>query len=258
MKPTDTENSSSLMELTYQGRKVRVVIIDGQPWWVAKDVCEALGHSNNRAALERLDDDEKGVSTVYTPGGPQKMAVVNEAGLYRLIFTSRVEQAEQFKRWTYHEVLPSIRKTGEYKTSERRQQDEIAQKRIMIMELNAKTRQAKLLLDMTYRFKDRLSDVAIESLLAFSANLLAGREMLPLPTTERLYTATEIAEELGVSANAVGRAANALGLKTDEFGKFVLDKSPYSNKQVEAFRYNERGREMLTKHFMGNRIDLEE
>ena len=163
------------------------------------------------------------------------MTIINEAGLYSLILGSRKPEAKAFKRWVTHEVLPSIRKTGKYETPTRKQQDEAAQKRLAVMELNAKIRQAKLIFDVTQKFKDRLSDIAIQSMLAVGANLLTGKEVLPLPTTERLYTATEIAEELGVSANAVCRAANQLGLKTDEFGTFVLDKSPYPTSRSKRF-----------------------
>jgi len=71
----------------YNGIQVRTEIKDGEPWFVAKDVCDVLEHTNSRMALERLDEDEKGVSLIYTPGGPQEMAIVNEAGLYSLIQT---------------------------------------------------------------------------------------------------------------------------------------------------------------------------
>lgn len=244
-----------LMQFTFDQHAIRVVMQNGEPWWVAKDVCDALGHSNSRVSLDRLDADEKGVSTVYTPGGPQQMAVINEAGLYRLIFTSRVEAAERFKRWLAHDVLPTIRRTGEYKTKERKQKDEASERRLAIMELNAKTRQAKLIFDVTQRFRDRLSDIAIESLLAVGANVLTGKDLLPLPTSERLYSATEIGTELGISANKVGRIANQLGLKTEEYGVHVLDKSPYSSKQVDSFRYNERGRQRILE-FYQNAIAL--
>ncbi|MCL6594568.1 MAG: hypothetical protein K6T31_11370 [Alicyclobacillus sp.] len=80
------------------------------------------------------------------------------------------------------------------------------------------------------------------------AKVLTGQELLPLPTTERLYTASEIGAELGISANKVGRIANHLGLKTEEYGVYVLDKSPYCDKQVEAFRYNERGRARIIEY----------
>jgi len=96
---------------------VRIVDQNGEPWWVAKDVCEVLAIANSRDALNRLDDDEKGVVITDTLGGPQEMAIINEAGLYSLILTSRKPEAKEFKRWVTHEVLPSIRKTGGYQAA---------------------------------------------------------------------------------------------------------------------------------------------
>lgn len=98
----------------YEDHQVRTVIKDGEPWFVAKDVCEILGLTDVSKSLERLDEDEKGTNIIRTHGGPQQMSVVNEYGLYRLIFTSRKEEAEKFKRWLAHDVLPTIRKTGGY------------------------------------------------------------------------------------------------------------------------------------------------
>jgi prophage antirepressor-like protein len=98
----------------YQGSQVRTVIKNGESWFVAKDVCDILKHSNSRVAVDRLDEDEKGVSKVYTPGGIQDMTVVNEAGLYSLVLTSNLPEAKAFKRWITHEVIPQIRKTGSY------------------------------------------------------------------------------------------------------------------------------------------------
>ena len=94
--------------------KVRVVMIEGQPWFVAKDICKSLEIKNSRDVLNRLDDDEKGVVLTDTPGGQQNMSAVNEYGLYNLILGSRKPEAKQFKRWITHEVLPEIRKTGFY------------------------------------------------------------------------------------------------------------------------------------------------
>ncbi len=87
---------------------------DGNAWFVASDVCRALDLSNPRSSLALLDDDEKGVHTVDTLGGKQAMATVNEPGLYSLILRSRKPEAKKFKRWITHEVIPSIRKTGQY------------------------------------------------------------------------------------------------------------------------------------------------
>ncbi len=87
---------------------------DGSFWFVAKDVCTALGHTNSRMALGRLDDDEKGVSNVYTPGGVQQGAIISESGLFSLILTSTVPGAKAFKKWVTSEVLPSLRRHGVY------------------------------------------------------------------------------------------------------------------------------------------------
>lgn len=87
---------------------------DGEPMFVAKDVCAALGLGNSRQALSRLDDDEKGVISTDTPGGEQQMQAVNEAGLYVLVLSSRKPEARAFKRWVTHEVLPALRRDGGY------------------------------------------------------------------------------------------------------------------------------------------------
>ena len=96
--------------------QVRSTLIDGEPWFIAADVCKALDIGNSRMALSRLEEDEKGVSSIDTLGGTQKMQRINEAGLYSLILTSRKPEAKAFKRWITHEVIPSIRKHGAYIT----------------------------------------------------------------------------------------------------------------------------------------------
>jgi len=107
----------NIQTLQYESAPLRVVMIDGEPHWIAADVCHVLEIGNNREALARLDDDEKGVILTDTPGGPQNMATVAEAGLYSLILGSRKPQAKAFKRWVTHEVLPQIRATGSYRKS---------------------------------------------------------------------------------------------------------------------------------------------
>ncbi|WP_405012294.1 Bro-N domain-containing protein [Kitasatospora sp. NBC_01539] len=108
----------------FHGREVRVITRDGEPWWVAADVCAVLEIANPRDALRKvLDDDERGVATVYTPGGDQQVSVINEPGLYSLVLRSRKPQAKAFKRWVTHEVIPRIRRTGRYAVADSRQQD---------------------------------------------------------------------------------------------------------------------------------------
>lgn len=94
--------------------KIRTVLKEGIVLFVAIDVCRALGLSNSRQSITRLDYDEKGVILSDTLGGQQKMTAINEFGLYNLVLTSRKPQAKAFKRWITHEVIPAIRKTGKY------------------------------------------------------------------------------------------------------------------------------------------------
>ena len=98
---------------------VRTLNLNGEPWFVAADVCKALELGNPSMTVERLDDDEKGISTIDTLGGKQRMAIINEPGLYSLVITSRKPEAKAFKRWITHEVIPAIRKHGVYITDEK-------------------------------------------------------------------------------------------------------------------------------------------
>lgn len=97
-------------------KKVRTIKIDDKIWFVAKDVCEILDLSNPTVAIERLDDDEKGLSTIYTLGGNQTLSIINESGLYHLLFSSSKPEAQKFRKWITGEVIPEIRRTGGYGT----------------------------------------------------------------------------------------------------------------------------------------------
>ena len=109
--------------------QVRVIEQDGEPWFVAKDVCEVFGETNRNRAMQNLDEDEKGYTQIVTPGGEQQLAIVNEAGLYSMLFamqptkargvdvgyvSEREQKLKTFKRWVTHDVIPSIRKHGAY------------------------------------------------------------------------------------------------------------------------------------------------
>ena len=97
-----------------QTAPVRTVKIGGQPYFVAKDICDILGIQSHRDALSKLDEDERGSLLVDTLGGPQQMTAVNESGLYHLIFQSRKPSARSFRKWVTSEVLPKLRRTGRY------------------------------------------------------------------------------------------------------------------------------------------------
>ena len=98
--------------------KVRTIVIDGEPWFVGKDVAKALGYKDPVNALKAHVDneDKKGGWQITTPSGEQQMTIINESGVYSLIFSSKLPKAKEFKRWVTSEVLPTIRKQGGYLT----------------------------------------------------------------------------------------------------------------------------------------------
>lgn len=99
--------------------QVRTLMINGEPYFVGKDVTKILGYSNSRKALaDHVDEEDKGVTKCDTLGGTQEMTVINESGLYSLVLSSKLPTAKKFKRWITSEVLPSIRKNGMYATEE--------------------------------------------------------------------------------------------------------------------------------------------
>ena len=105
---------NDLQIFVYSGEQLRTVQRDDGLWWVLRDVCQVLGLTTPARVAERLDEDEKAVSLIHTPGGTQEMTIINEPGLYAVILRSDKPEAKQFKRWVTHDVLPSIRKTGAY------------------------------------------------------------------------------------------------------------------------------------------------
>lgn len=100
--------------------ELRSLHMNGEPWFVGRDVAAALGYGNgkslNNAVSNHVDDEDKGVTEMMTPGGKQKVIIINESGLYSLVLSSKLESAKKFKRWVTSEVLPSIRKHGAYMT----------------------------------------------------------------------------------------------------------------------------------------------
>lgn len=108
---------NNIIPFEYESHDIRVVTDDtGDPWWVAKDICGVLGLGNTSQALSYLDDDEQTVITddSLTSSRNPNVSIINESGLYSLILRSRKPEAKQFRRWVIHEVLPSVRKTGQY------------------------------------------------------------------------------------------------------------------------------------------------
>jgi|GEM_PF-739001 len=257
--PVTGDSDVTLFE--FERKPVRIVFIDGNPWWVAKDVCEVLEISRVDSALRALDADEKGTQILSTPGGDQAMSVISESGLYTLIMRSNKPEAKRFKRWVTHELLPTIRKTGSYALpgvdpSKNGRKEELAEKRLAIMERNANCRMAKMILKGMDAFRDVMTKESKTVFMAKYGELVTDVDLTRLlpRSAEPMYSATDIGKECGVSAQVVGKVAKSHHLKSPtgedgEYGYWIRSKSRYSSKEVNTFVYNERGREWFLDHF---------
>lgn len=211
--------------------KVRVIEKNNEPWFVGKDVAEALGYSQPAKAIrEHVKDTHKGVSEMDTPGGRQQIIIIDEAGLYSLVLRSKLPAAEAFQEWVVAEVIPSIRKTGSYSVNQ-----DMKDKEVEARLNNSRARVASTFLKVA-QMTDLLEYKHICQQKA--AEVLSGVPLLPMQSiNENTLSADEVGRELGISGNMVGRIANQHNLKTAEYGKYFYDKSRHCQKQVETFRY---------------------
>ena len=153
--------------------QVRTLVINGEPWFVGKDVAEILGYSNTRKALaDHVDEEDKGVTKCDTLGGVQDLTVINESGLYGLILSSKMPNAKKFKHWVTSEVLPAIRKHGIYATDN--VIDNILNNPDFGIQLLTKLKEER------------------------TARVEAERRNAILMHVNKTYTVTEIAKELGL------------------------------------------------------------
>lgn len=235
--------------------EIRSMTIDGEPYFVGKDVAAALGYERpDNAIRKHVDDEDKLTHQISASGQNRTMYIINESGMYSLILSSKLEGAKRFKRWVTSEVLPSIRKTGAFATDSAAA--ELKARELRVKEMNA---QARLINAETRRLlilqKEKgLSKVAVDALAVRAMEDVTGKDLGEyLPRTEKTYSASEIGNALGISAAKVGKIANAYGLKTDEYGITVMDKSRYSSKEVAAFRYNEHGKQKIKEILEGTK-----
>lgn len=180
--------------------EVRTVTQNGEPWFVAADVCKALEIANNRDALGRLDGDEKGVVSTDTLGGKQSVTIINEPGLYALVLGSRKPEAKVFKRWITHEVIPSIRKHGMYAVDDLIKNPDLGIAAFMALK------------------EERAKRAALESTCAVQTQQIA--EMQPkasyydlILNCKDLMSVTKIAKDYGQSAIWLNEKLRELGVQ---------------------------------------------
>lgn len=230
-------------------------------WMTREQIGRALEYADPANGIRKIHERNKGrldrfsvtVKLSGTDGKLYNTYLYSVKGVYEICRWSRQPKADAFMDFVW-DVLESLRK-GETILAQPQSEDAkllIQKQRAEAMLINARTRQAKLILKM--QETGHLSPVAVELLGIHALETLTNQPVNYRPEIEKTYTATEIANELGVSATMVGITANAYDLKTPEYGIHVLDKSPHSNKQVTSFRYNEKGRQKL-KELLGGKKD---
>lgn len=191
--------------------KVRTVVINDEPWFVGKDVAEALGYTNTRKAIsDHVHEDDKGVTKWDTLGGKQDLTIINESGLYALIFGSKLESAKRFKHWVTSEVLPSIRKHGMYAT------DNVIDKILSNPDFG---------IELLTKLKEERE-----------ARVEAEKKNAILMHVNKTYTMTEIAKELGLkSAIELNKILAEKKIQYKVNGTWVMY-SQYSNLGYEEIK----------------------
>lgn len=231
---------NALEQFTYDAKPVRTHLDeDGNPWFVAKDICDVLEIRNHRDALSALDEDEKGVANTDTLGGNQEMATINEPGLYTLIFRSRKPEAKQFRRWITHEVIPTIRKKGYYAT----QQTE--------HKINAAIRQSQMLMELCQAAKGLIHPDHLEAKARIILAQGMGEQPLLDHSTRPLYT-QDFLKSLNLSAKQMRSVAGIFGKKVKKayIEKYGREPQKYDlnlpNGQVrQANAYTEADRPLM-------------
>ena len=161
---------------------IRAIEKDGEPWFVGKDVAEALGYNNTRDALyKHVDEEDKGVANCDTLGGEQKMTIINESGLYSLVLCSKLPSAKKFKHWVTAEVLPSIRRHGAYATAPTIEKI-IAQPEFGIALLKNLQQEQNMRREAEQRVRK------LQPLADYTALILACPETVLLPSSKELRT----------------------------------------------------------------------
>lgn len=197
----------NIQSYVFEEQEVRMVNKGSEPWFVGKDVASVLGFKNSRDAINtHVFEDDKGVDSIDTLGGKQNMTMVNESGLYALIFGSRLKSAVKFKRWVTSEVLPSIRRHGVYATADT--VDKMINDpdtAIKLLETIKEEREQRMLLEQQV--------AEYEPKISYLDTILSSTDTV---------TITQIAADYGVSARQMNKILNELNVQHKVGGQWIL------------------------------------
>lgn len=224
--------------------QMRTVSIDGEPWFVGKDVTAALGYQNaSKALADHVDDDDKLNNETLVSLGQRGGWLINESGLYSLVLSSKLPSAKRFKRWVTSEVLPAIRKHGDYQVPQKAmtEPDKTKVMRAEAMLRNSISKQAKMMLEIA---KASHIQAYREVMMAKAGNILAGENILPMPQSGReRHSLGWFCEQIGKPktwANQLGKILKIKGITKcpGETGEFVEDHAKGNHqKQVQNFEW---------------------
>lgn len=244
---------SGLVKFEFEGSAVRVVGDAETPLFHSNDLCDVLGYANPHDAMARHvpEDDLVKREVIDSMGRKQSSNFVTEAGMWALVMRANTEAAKRVQRWVTHEVLPALRKTGRYETS--RQSDDV--KTLTAKRLESKERRLSAeFLIKTLRTINKIRPLHPDAFAATAAaaiETVAGKEMPSLkpPTAEQWFTPTQIAEQLGVTPNRIGRAITELGMRGNIEGvaRAVLNKAAHSDKTITTYQYSAKAVEAIAR-----------
>ena len=211
--------TNEVQVFNFENSEIRTTVIDGTPHFVGKDVAEILGYKRTADAIaSHVDSEDKGVGEIETPGGVQKLVVINESGLYSLVLSSKLPSAKKFKRWVTTDVLPDIRKHGAYLSNEKIEEILMDPETIISLAQQVKDERAKNVLLTQQVAESRPKADYYDKIMQ----------------SKSLVTITQIAKDYGWSAKQMNDKLHSLGVQYKIGGQWVL----YSKYQDKGYTFS--------------------
>lgn len=229
--------------------KIRTIVDENnEPWFVGKDIAEILEYASPANAIKKhIEDEDKGVTELMTPGGKQKMTIINESGLYSLIFSSKMDKAREFKRWVTSEVLPAIRKDGGYMLANKNDSEEEIMARAVLIAQKSMER-----LKLENKQKDQIIG-ELKPKADYVDKILQNKSLIKV---------SAIAKDYGMSAQEMNKLLHELKIQYNQGGQWLLyakiqDKG-YTSSETHVYEKKDGSTDirLLTKWTQKGRIFL--